>query len=87
MSFDNAPKLKGVNLVTGGGSRITDPLGIFTQPKIEPPPLAPAIASPPTMPIPDDDAAKKAASRRRAAMVTRGGRLSTILTDNDKLGA
>lgn len=84
----DAPTIGGINPFTGGGSWITDPLGLFKPPpKIAPP--APA-AAPAVMPTADDAAVQAAKRKSLAASAARSGRLSTILSDsstsNDKLG-
>ena len=53
------------------------------------PDAPPELESPPTMPLVDDDASRKAGKRRRAQLRASGGRISTVLTDQDagtKLG-
>jgi hypothetical protein len=54
-----------------------------------PPPPPPPVAEAPLPPDPDDQATRKAQKRRTAEIQARGGRLSTILTEQsgDKLGA
>lgn len=44
-------------------------------------PAAPAVESPPIMPIPDENAMKEARRRSVAAQLRRRGRSSTILTE------
>lgn len=45
-AFPNAPKVGGINLVTGGGSKITDPLGIFKTTPPPPPVVYPTTGGP-----------------------------------------
>jgi hypothetical protein len=66
-----------------------DPLGLFGAnyrgkgKAIAAPAPAPA---PMAMPTPDDEAVKAARRRQLAAAQTRGGRQSTILSGDDRLG-
>lgn len=49
-------------------------------------PKAPTLAPPAVMPTPDDDSVRAAKRRRIAEMQARGGRASTILSADEKLG-
>jgi len=55
----------------------------------EPPPPPPPVAEAPMPPDKDGAATRRAQRRRTAEILTRGGRLSTILTEQsaDRLGA
>lgn len=47
---------------------------------------APAVIAPAVMPTPDDDAVNQARRRKAAELQSRGGRASTILSQDEKLG-
>jgi hypothetical protein len=59
-----------------------DPIGVFDYGKTAEVAGAPALA----MPDPDGDAVAAARRRKAAAMQQRGGRASTILGGEDRLG-
>lgn len=59
--------------------------GLFGAPTPAPVEM-PVIPEPTVMPLVDDAAAKKAKKKSLAAQQKRGGRVSTILSTEDKLG-
>jgi hypothetical protein len=58
-----------------------DPLGVFSKPKIDLPPI-PMPEPVPVMPTPDDEAVRKARGRSVAYQRSRQGRVSTIFTSD-----
>lgn len=64
-------------------------LGKVMAPKVPEPAAPPPPPTPTVMPVTDDEAARKAQRRRAADISMRGGRVSTILTEQSagKLGA
>lgn len=71
-SFKKGSK-KILSVLTGGASKaITD------RPK--------AVPEPAPVPMPDEEDIRRARRRSLAAQANRGGRASTILTDEDRLG-
>ena len=47
------------------------------------PPVPPVTETPPVMPVPDDEQSRKAGRKARARRQVAGGRLSTVMTDQD----
>ena len=85
----------------GKGIGLPDPLGIFGEPTdligrgmsarkalnaVFPNAAATAEEEKPVMPIPDDEEVKKRRRRSSAVQRTRGGRASTIFTEQEGLG-
>ena len=60
--------------------------GLFGSTPAPAPVQVPIIPEPTVMPLPDDAAAKKARKKSLTSQQKRGGRTSTILSTEDKLG-
>lgn len=70
-------------LVKSIGSVVSPLAMLFGASKTAAPPVA---AAPAVMPTPDDEAVRLAKRRQIAQMQAMGGRASTILSDDNKLG-
>ena len=60
--------------------------GLFGGSKPPAPVQTPVIPEPTVMPMPDDEAARKKKKQSLRSQQKRGGRASTILSSEDKLG-
>jgi len=60
--------------------------GLFGGSKAPAPVQVPVIPEPTVMPLPDDEAARRARKKSLRMQQKRGGRASTILSTEDKLG-
>ena len=61
--------------------------GMFGGRPATPAPVqVPVVAEPTVMPIPDDEAMKRRKKKSLAEQQSRGGRMSTILSTDEKLG-
>lgn len=75
--------MKEVSRVTKNTTKSTlDPAGFTSKDKGG----APAAAPAPAIAMPDDEATKAAQRRKVASMAQRGGRASTVLSGDDRLG-
>lgn len=76
------PAIQAIGTVLGGISAVKSLTA--DRPKPEP---APKPSEPEVMPARGDDASRRAGQRRLQQVRQRSGRLSTVLSDRDKLGA
>lgn len=64
----------------------SDKFNIFPTTETPEPTVMPTIKEPTVMPLADDEAARRKKKQSLLAQRVRGGRPSTILTTNEKLG-